>query len=202
MYGINGLDFQIPSLLLLASFSQLANTCNLTIGCAKHYCVHKFQQCSLMKEDKYVCPDCGSNNICKLSIIHRNGISSSEGNASQHGDWLGINDVKVNTKSQNRASERAAPPANPFQMLFGWIVVEIMVFIGFTITMNILQYYFKQPVSPPSIFQLISFVIFMLGALFATFICFAAIVTYPSDKAKWNNSYHCQRCDSNFLLRL
>jgi hypothetical protein len=42
---------------------------------------------------------------------------------------------------------------------------------------------------------------FILLELFLTIHCFKAIVDYPSNKARWNNTYHCQRCGFLFLLR-
>jgi hypothetical protein len=161
-----------------------------------------------MNEDKYICPDCGSGNICKLSIIHRNGITSSEGTASQHWDLLGSNDVRINAVNQSKASESAAPPPNPFQMFFYWIMAEVLIFIGYLIIGAIVQSLTPQgfrQVSSLSQIPLpiaICLGIFIVLALFVTFICFKAIITYPSDKSRWNDSYHCQRCDSYFLLRL
>lgn len=153
-----------------------------------------------MTEDKYICPKCGSSNICKLSIIYRNGISSSEGNASQHQDFLGVNDVRISAKSQSEASKGATPPINPFEVFIGWIGLEIINYIIFYTVAMTLEHYFKQ--SQSSLAFAICTGIYLLVALLITLGCLIMIITYPSDKAKWNDSYHCQRCDSVFLLKL
>jgi predicted RNA-binding Zn-ribbon protein involved in translation (DUF1610 family) len=152
-----------------------------------------------MTEDKYVCPNCGSSNIIKLSIIHRNGITSSEGEASQYRDFLGTNDTRIIARSQSAASEAAAPPGHPIMLFIGWIVWELgAAVIGFLIAAAI-QYFLGRSAS---IWINIVTVPYLLFAVYITYACGKGIIDYPKDRAKWNNSYHCQRCDTGFVLEL
>jgi hypothetical protein len=154
-----------------------------------------------MNENLYNCPSCGSDSTCKLSVIYRNGAFSSKGDLSRHGDFLGINDVRVNVASQSKASEAASPPPNPFQVVFYWILVEASIFIIWTVVAFILQGIIQQVTK--SYFQLpmpIFFGVLILLSSFLAFICFKLIIDYPADKARWNKSYRCQRCDYLFLV--
>jgi hypothetical protein len=154
-----------------------------------------------MNENLYNCPSCGSGSRCKLSVIYRNGAFSSKGDLSRYGDFLGINDVRVNIASKSKASQAASPPPNPFQVLFYWILLEVSAFITWTIIATILQGITRQVIE--RYFQIpmpIFLGVHILLASFITFICFKAIIDYPADKARWNKTYHCQRCDYLFLV--
>jgi hypothetical protein len=150
-----------------------------------------------MTEDKYICPNCGSGNICKLSIIHRNGITSSEGEASQYRDFLGANDVRVSARTQSQASESASPPTHPIMLFIWWTIAEVAAFIGSSLIFAAVVH-FSGPSS--SIWGSILILLYVLFAVSTTYACIKLGIDYPKDRAKWNNSYHCQRCDTGFVL--
>ena len=73
----------------------------------------------------YNCPTCKSENTRKLSLIHRDGLSSSSGVA-----FINNKIGNFNSSNQTAASKYAAPPLHPTTMLLrgiGWACLSILI---------------------------------------------------------------------------
>jgi hypothetical protein len=149
-----------------------------------------------LMENPYFCPNCGADNICKLSIVYRNGITSSNAKISYDQDFLGINNATLRGQSQSLASSQASPPMHPAAALIGLIVVEFALYVLLGVLGLILEALgFSLQKLQPFILP-----IFGIAAVLVAWGGIACIIDYPADRARWNNSYHCQRCDTIFHL--
>jgi hypothetical protein len=153
-----------------------------------------------MIRELYACPKCGSDNICKLSLIHKKGISRSSS--------LGITSrgslIDVSTRSQTAASEAVRPPTKPFFSFLRHLTIGIVFsLIGFVILL-FLQEGFR-------IFNVRGNTNLWLASIYWLFVAFLvvkviiinsyrAVVKYRSDIIRWRNSYQCQRCCLEFVI--
>jgi hypothetical protein len=151
-----------------------------------------------MTKELYACPKCGSDNICKFSLIHRKGIARSSS--------LGITSrgslIDISTRSQTAASESVRPPTRPFISFLRNLALGIIFsMIGFFIY-AVMREYCKVVQGD---------FYFLIDSIYALFVAFLVIkvviinsyrdvVKYRSDIIRWRNSYQCQRCDSEFVL--
>lgn len=117
------------------------------------------------------CPHCGSENIRKLSLIYRDGISDIE--------------VRGFRSSQQTASSQiAAPPFSPdrFLRICCFVIVPLL-FIG------------HMGHSAPI------FILALVLGIISIIICrIYATTTYRDALKEWNDTYECQRCEETFLL--
>jgi hypothetical protein len=149
-------------------------------------------------DSQHYCPNCGSANFCKLSIVHRNGINSTSANVSYDQDFLGVNNASLTGQSQSLSSAQAAPPTHPFAIFIGLIVAESALYISLGVLGLVLEALrFNLRTLQPFVLP-----VFLAIGLIMAWGGITSILSYPADRARWNNSYHCQRCDIVFLLEL
>jgi hypothetical protein len=58
-------------------------------------------------EDRFICPECGSSNIVKLSLIYKRGISSGSSTGTISKGAFNSVDVDLDSDHQTMASELA-----------------------------------------------------------------------------------------------
>jgi DNA-directed RNA polymerase subunit RPC12/RpoP len=151
-----------------------------------------------MTKELYICPECGSENICKLSLIHRKGIAHSSG--------LGITSrggiIDISTRSQTAVSASVRPPTRPFFSFLRNLAIGIVFsIIGFLI-FSMVRIFLSRVREDFSFFinsGYAAFVAFLLVKVVIINSC-RDTVKYRSDIHRWRNSYQCQRCDSEFVL--
>jgi hypothetical protein len=147
---------------------------------------------------QHQCPSCGSGNFCKLSIIHRNGISEASAKVSYNQDFFGVNNASLTGQSQSLSSAQAAPPMHPAIVLLGLLAAEAFLAFSLGVLNLVLRGFGLNSDLIASAIVLVSLAIALIMAWGAV----TSILEYPADRARWNNSYHCQRCDIVFLLEL
>jgi DNA-directed RNA polymerase subunit RPC12/RpoP len=162
----------------------------------------------ITNEDKYICPECSSINIVKLSLIYKHGISNSSSTGTISKSMFNSVDVNLDSEHQTMNSELAEPPTTPLMNFFINLIISfifsivglcIFYAILFTIVPNIHRITNKQTI--------IALILSAVYLLFILFIIVKLIISsylyarkYPSAMNRWRNSYQCQRCDSEFIL--
>jgi hypothetical protein len=142
----------------------------------------------------YICPQCQSDNIQRLSVIYEGGLSEINTTSStsgvggtRNGLGVGVATTKTKGKSQTTASQRAAPPAKlPYLKPLMVVFVLYMIVLMFTTSVWI-----------QGLFTLV-----WVGgsALYVYFAFQYNKKTWPPLKAAWDNSYMCHRCHNVFVL--
>jgi hypothetical protein len=153
-----------------------------------------------MIRELYACPKCGSDNICKLSLIHRKGIARSSS--------LGITSrgslIDISTRTQTAVSEAVRPPTKPFfSFLRNLAIGVVFSLIGFAIL-----FLLQGGITGLNLRENVNLWLAIIYWLFVAFLVvkviiinsYRDVVKYRSDIIRWRNSYQCQRCDSEFVL--
>jgi DNA-directed RNA polymerase subunit RPC12/RpoP len=150
-----------------------------------------------MTKELYVCPECGSDNICKLSLIHKKGISRGSGVGFVSGGGF----VDISTRSQTAASASVSPPTRPFIFFFRNLAISIIFSLVGTFIFACLHVALRNA----GLFHLlvllgyVSFLAFLLVKV-VIIDSYVNAISYRSDIIRWRNSYQCQRCGSEFVL--
>jgi DNA-directed RNA polymerase subunit RPC12/RpoP len=162
----------------------------------------------ITNEDKYICPECSSSNIVKLSLIYKHGISNSSSTGTISKSMFNSVDVNLDSDHQTMSSELAEPPTTPVMnflvnliISFVFSIVGLFIFyaILFTIVPNTRHITNEQII-----------IVLILSAVYLLFVLSTIVKLiinsylyarkYPSAMNRWRNSYQCQRCDSEFIL--
>jgi hypothetical protein len=144
----------------------------------------------------YVCPNCKSDNIQRLSAVFEGGLSDintrTNGSAvglSRGGVGVGFGSAKTKGTSQTAASQRAAPPAKkkyfkPLLLIFVAVVV-VSICVG----------------SNHAILSGLVTLAWIGGSIAWVVHAFQYnSKVWPSLKATWDDSYLCARCNHIFCL--
>jgi hypothetical protein len=165
-----------------------------------------------MNETLYICPNCGSDDICKLSLIYKDGTTMTRGRGSARIGTFGMGSpvkVNLNSYSQTKSGALATPPMKPFAFFFRNISVGFILLMTGSIAILIITFILQQImklkgdiqnqiVGILSLLFLLSMAFFILKVIIID--SFRHASTYSSAINRWHNSYHCQRCDSRFVL--
>lgn len=153
-----------------------------------------------MHTSQYRCPYCASEDIAKLSVIYSQGVARMHGSISRPGDFTGLNQWNMDGTSQSLASANAQPPPTPFTTIFEWGCALILG-SGLMLLANSTAYFASKQSLFWGGFLQWSVWLFLGGwMVFVSIYSVMAIITYPSDRARWSNSYYCRRCDTAFFL--
>lgn len=126
-----------------------------------------------MNIDCYNCPSCKSENTRKLSLIHRDGTSTTSGLA-----FINNRIGSFSSRNQTDNGRLAAPPEEPVMMLVKRVGCAILIFF---IPFGIIYVLYFIVTFPPKYMKHVS--------------------TYPTAKKDWENGYMCLRCDSIFTVQ-
>lgn len=150
-----------------------------------------------MADQRFVCPNCGSDNIVRFSVAYRNGTSdidttTNTGGVGFAGGHLGIGGASGHTTGtqMTQLAQEVAPPKK-----MGYVApIVIGIVVGFIVA---------------ALCDHIS-----TNLEFVGLIAFAAVVyflgykkaylynrdTYPQLMAQWNQSWLCMKCGHKFIL--
>jgi hypothetical protein len=143
---------------------------------------------------EYVCPHCKSDNIQRLSVVYEGGLSNidtkSRGTGialGRGGIGLGVGSSRTKGTSQTAASEKASPPPQKtfLKPLLG--IAALFIVLGIVVGKSV-----------PALIINGGWL-----AASAAWIYFAFQYnknTWPALKAKWDNSFLCNRCNAMFSL--
>jgi len=141
----------------------------------------------------YQCAQCGSGNIQKIALIHREGIRTYESKTSSD-NIANFSDRATKGVSQTEASKGFAPPSKaPY-----WVAPIVALVLLFST-----QWLFKSVFGEPG-----NFLKIVLGVAFFWLPLIAGIAgtvwfnffVWPNSKSQWENSYHCNRCGEISVL--
>jgi hypothetical protein len=119
------------------------------------------------------CPACGSENTCKLSLIHKNGISSSFGTA-----FIGNRVGSFSSRNQTTLSKFTAPPLHPNFILAREILLVIFLLL---IPVVGIIYFIYSIIKFPKKYKEHKRV-------------------YPQTMKIWEHGYMCLRCEQGFAM--
>jgi DNA-directed RNA polymerase subunit RPC12/RpoP len=154
-------------------------------------------------EDRFICPECGSSNIVKLSLIYKRGISSGSNTGTISKGAFNSVDVDLDSDHQTMASELAEPPTGPIMtFLINLIIGFVLAIAGFLVLL------ITQLVMGYKAYEQVAVLLGIIYLLFVLFLVIKVIIInsylyarkYPSLMNRWRNSYQCQRCDAEFIL--
>jgi uncharacterized protein YqhQ len=151
-----------------------------------------------MIKELYVCPECGSDSICKLSLIHRKGIAHSSGIGSISGGGF----IDISTRSQTAASELVRPPTKPLIFFLRNLAFGIVSFLAGSFIFACLYVFLRKVIGSFNLLIALAYLLFLAFLVVKVIIIdsYVNAVSYPSAIIRWRNSYQCQRCDSEFVL--
>ena len=161
--------------------------------------------------EKYCCPECGSSNVKRLSLIYEQGISDLDGYATGpfitvKGDW-GWGVEKVTGSSQTISSQMAAPPEinSPIFMIILTFVIGFINIFG-------IELFLRGLIRLIPLFEIRLFLaksVYPLGLLFGMVVPLIFLVnvvlhgrrTYDRKISDWHDTFQCQTCGRKYIVR-
>lgn len=142
------------------------------------------------KKKNFNCPKCGSEHITTFRNIYEGGTASINTTSFGGGVNAGTNGVggifgtaSTSGTSQSLAAQRYAPPK--------WLNLKAMTVAN--IVMGILAFTAGREMRPFGFFLLFCTI---LGQIYAS----NYMKKWSAKYAKWENSWHCNKCGNNFLI--
>ncbi len=145
----------------------------------------------------FVCPACKSDNVQRLSIVHQGGLSSTKTKSrgsgiviGGDGVGLGLGSSKTRGTTQTVTSMRAAPPLKK-RFLKPLALISLVFFLV------------SAPIALASDPVVQTAAGFVWIAAIVGWIAFALhynMTKWPPQKAIWDNSCLCNRCDTIFYI--
>lgn len=144
---------------------------------------------------RWVCPNCNSDSIQKVSIIYESGTNDSSGFGVGYGSGSKLIFLPFEEKTQTKLAQKLAPPekAHPFLSSIGIIIgINIIVFFIYIFTDKLDNY------------DKISRYVFYISLIFA-FINLINGIRYNRSKwphimEEWDKLYFCYKCGHIFKL--
>ena len=147
-----------------------------------------------MRDQKFICPHCHSDNIRRFELIYHGSITNSSSSTigvGYGGGGFGIGSASTDTTSITNLGKTVAPPE---KRSYIWSIIGGL--IGVCLLQVFLQFIFGRTFG-----GLMSYVAFagMVYLIYQEVYCWNRDV-YPQLINQWQHSYLCLKCGNRFTL--